>query len=58
MAFIKLEDLVGNINAVVFPKVYEEFKDLLNPGVCVVIKGRTNKRNGELSFVADKIKAL
>ncbi len=58
MAFMKLEDLSGNINAVVFPKVYEEFKDLLNVGVCVVIKGRTNKRNGEISFIAEKVKAL
>ncbi len=58
MAFMKLEDLSGNINAVVFPKVYEEFKDLLNVGTCIAVKGRTNKRNGELSFIAEKVKAL
>jgi DNA polymerase III subunit alpha len=58
MAFVKLEDLSGDIDVVVFPKVYEEFKQLIQPESCIAMKGKVSKRNGETSFIAEKIKAL
>lgn len=58
MAFVRLEDLTGDMDVVVFPKVYEEYKQFILPEACIAIKGRVSKRNGETSFIAEKIKAL
>ncbi|MDB5194319.1 MAG: polymerase subunit alpha, polymerase subunit alpha protein [Parcubacteria group bacterium] len=58
MTFLRIEDFSGSTDVVVFPKVYEEFKAFIIPDNCVAIKGKVSKRNGETSFIADKIKNL
>ncbi len=58
MAFIKLMDFSGSIEAVVFPKSFVEYKEILKPESCIALKGRLSSRNGELSLVAEKLKAL
>ncbi len=42
MAFLNLEDLVGNVEVVVFPKDYERFSNLLLEDAKVFIKGRVS----------------
>jgi len=56
--FLKIADLTGDIEAVVFPKTYAEFKDILVQEQCVAIKGKFSKRNDELSIIIDKVKKL
>ncbi len=58
MAFIKLADDSGSIEAVVFPKNFLQFKDMLKPECCIALKGRMSNRNGELSMVAEAMKVL
>jgi len=58
MAFLKLTDYDDTIEAVAFPKIYEEYKEKLVQENCVAFKGRVNERNGEKSFVVDKVKNL
>lgn len=58
MIFLKLADLSDSIDAVVFPKVFEEFQDILIPESCIVIKGTFSLRNGEKSILIDKVKLL
>ncbi len=58
MAFIRIADYDGSIEAVVFPKNYTEHKNIIQPESCIAIKGKLNSRNGELSLVADALKAL
>lgn len=58
MMFLCVADFSGSTDVVVFPKVYEEFKSLIAVDNCVAIKGKVSKRNGETSFMADKIKLL
>lgn len=58
MAFIKLVDYDGFIEGVVFPKTYQEVRERLLVGTCVALKGKVNERNGERSFVLDKVKPL
>lgn len=58
MLFMRLADLFDTIELVVFPKVYEENKDIIAVDSCVVIKGVFSKRNGEVSVLVDKIKLL
>ncbi len=40
MAFLNLEDLVGNVEVVVFPKDYEKYGSLLQEDAKIFIKGR------------------
>jgi DNA polymerase-3 subunit alpha len=58
MAFIKLMDEGDHIEAVVFPKSFAEYKNILKPESCIALKGRLSNRNGELSLVAEALKPL
>jgi DNA polymerase-3 subunit alpha len=58
MAFVKLADYDGTLEAVVFPKGFAQYKDILKPESMIALKGRLSNRNGELSMVADALKAL
>ena len=51
MAFITLEDLLGTVEVIVFPRDYEKFHMLLNEDEKVFIRGRVNveeDKNGKL----------
>jgi DNA polymerase-3 subunit alpha len=58
MAFVKLADFDGSIEAAIFPRTFKEFRDILKPETVIALKGKLSNRNGELSLVADKLKAL
>ena len=58
MAFIKLVDESGTIEAVIFPKDFVIYKSIIKPESCIALKGRVSNRNGELSLVAEALKAL
>jgi len=55
MAFATLADESGTIDMVIFPKVFEECKDILNEDRVVVCHGKIDFREDELSFVANRI---
>ncbi len=55
MAFISLSDGISEINAVVFPTIFEASKDFLIKDAVVVAVGRMDKREEELSYVIEKI---
>ena len=58
MMFLKLADFSGSIEAVVFPRTYEQFKSVLAPEKCVALKGKTSNRNGTPSLIVDTVKVL
>lgn len=58
MAFVTLTDFSGDIECVVFPKTYAEHRNTIVPEGCIACKGRVTERNGERSFVVDKVKKL
>ncbi len=58
MAFVKVSDLTGTIEVVVFSKVFEEFKAFLVPEMCIAIKGKISMRNGVTALLAEAIKKL
>jgi DNA polymerase-3 subunit alpha len=47
MAFVDMEDLYGNVEVIVFPKIYEKFADLLREDQIVVVKGNLNFKEDE-----------
>jgi DNA polymerase-3 subunit alpha len=58
MAFIKIADFDGSMEAVVFPKNYAEHRNILKTESCIALKGKLTSRNGELSMVAEALKAM
>ena len=55
MAFIKLEDDTGSIEVVVFPKIYEQFKNLLAVDNPVLIAGEIDLRDETIYLIAREI---
>jgi DNA polymerase-3 subunit alpha len=55
MAFVRLEDLSGSIEVVVFPKLYQSSALLWEEGRLVVVEGKSNVREGEWKMLADKV---
>ncbi|MDQ3089766.1 MAG: DNA polymerase III subunit alpha [bacterium] len=58
MLFLSVADFTGKTDVVIFPKIFEEFKSIIAVDNCVALKGKVSKRNGETSFIADKLKLL
>ena len=58
MAFIRIADLTGSIDCVIFPKSYEEMKKFCVVDTLIMVKGKVSDRNGERSMIIDKIKEL
>lgn len=58
MAFLKISDYTGTIEAVVFPKTFEEHKDLLVADEIIAFEGKVTFRNEEKSIAIEKLKKL
>jgi len=58
MGFFTIADRTHSIEAVAFPKVYQEAQSALQPGTCLLIKGKVSNRNDEPSILIDKVKKL
>lgn len=48
MAFVDMEDLLGNVEVVVFPNVYEKCSHLVKEDSLILVKGTINFKEGEL----------
>ena len=51
MAFLTIEDLVGTVEVIVFPKDYERYQNLMESDAKIFIKGRINaedEKDGKL----------
>ncbi|MDO4633204.1 MAG: DNA polymerase III subunit alpha [Eubacteriales bacterium] len=56
MAFLTMEDLVGTVEVVVFPKTYEKYRSLLNEEEKLFISGRVNAEDDKASkLISDTI---
>lgn len=58
MAFLRLADFSGSIEAVAFPQVLADYKDKLAADKCIAVKGRFSKRNDEPSIIIEAAKDL
>lgn len=58
MAFVKFADLTTNMEGVVFPKTFAQYKDILVNDTVVVVETKVSDREGEKSLMVDKIKLL
>ncbi|MSP14420.1 MAG: DNA polymerase III subunit alpha [Chloroflexi bacterium] len=55
MAFVQIEDLQGNLEVTVFPRIYEENRELWREDNLVIIRGKVDVRQGKVSVLCDSI---
>ncbi|MFA6315626.1 MAG: DNA polymerase III subunit alpha [Candidatus Paceibacterota bacterium] len=58
MAFVTIADFSGSAEAVIFPRNYQENKNLIQADKCLAIKATVNTRNGEKGFIIERVKEL
>lgn len=58
MAFLRLSDFTGSIDAVAFNKLYEANKDIFVTDNVIALKGKVTERNGEKSIAIDTVKKI
>ena len=54
MAFITLEDLLGSIEVVVFPKKYEQYRQILEPDSKIFVYGRASISEDEGKMLLER----
>jgi DNA polymerase-3 subunit alpha len=58
MAYFILEDLTGNVEALLFPKNMPKYNDVLKSDLPVLVKGRLNIQEDKPKIFVESIKAL
>ncbi len=58
MCFLRVADLTGSIEAVVFPRLYAKFKNILVSDKPLAVKGKVNERNDTISILAENFMEL
>ena len=58
MAFIKIADLTGSIEAVIFPSIFKDFIETIVPEKCIALSGKVSKRDGEKSIIIEAVKEI
>ena len=58
MAFVKVEDVYGQIEVIVFPKVFDKSRDLLKEEEVVKVSGKLQVKEGVPQIIAENIDKL
>jgi DNA polymerase-3 subunit alpha len=58
MAFLKIADLTGSIEAVAFPSIYTSMIEVLVAEKCIALSGKVSNRNGEKSIIIEAVKEV
>ncbi len=58
MAFIKISDYTGSIDAVIFTKLFEANKEIIIKDTIIALQGKITERNGEKSIMIDNFKKI
>ncbi len=58
MAFLKISDLTGSIEAVAFPSIFKESMEILVSEKCIAFSGKVSLRNGEKSIIIEAVKEI
>ena len=59
MAILRIEDLYGSYSVLIFPKIYDKYRYLIEEDKLVKIKGRTSIRDGgDFTIIAESLTPL
>lgn len=56
MCFVTIEDIQGPIELVVFPKVWERFRDLIQLDRIIVVEGKIDNQGNDIKILVDSIR--
>jgi error-prone DNA polymerase len=56
--FVTLEDETGHLNVIVWPKVYERFKQVARDEVMLVVRGKIERQGPVVHLIAQHLRAL
>ena len=57
-AKFKIEDLYGNVEAILFPKSFEKYQEYLTPNNVVVVKGRLMGSEGQAEIIVEEMMTI
>lgn len=55
MAFLQIEDLTGQMEAIVFPRTFQDIKDFPKENDIVLITGKTDKQDDKTQVIIDSL---
>jgi DNA polymerase-3 subunit alpha len=55
MSFTMIEDETGSVELIVFPKVFQQFRTLLQPGRYAAVRGKISDKDGVAKIILDEI---
>lgn len=58
MAFARISDFSDNMEVIVFPKIFDEYKDILVTDKVLGFKGKLSHKDGKIAFLVDMIKEM
>ncbi|OGG13131.1 DNA polymerase III subunit alpha [Candidatus Gottesmanbacteria bacterium RIFCSPHIGHO2_01_FULL_46_14] len=58
MAFVRLEDLSGTIEIIIFPKIYARTLNFWNKDMIIVVSGRIDEKEDRLLILVDEARSL
>lgn len=58
MAFVKIEDMTGTIEVVVFPKIYSQTADIWHPDAVVEVSGKVDQKEEKRTILIDSAKRI
>lgn len=58
MAFIKLEDLTGSMELIIFPDLYKESSSIWQDGAIVHVRGKMSWRDNEPKFICNDVEKM
>ncbi|MFH0750023.1 MAG: DNA polymerase III subunit alpha [Candidatus Gottesmanbacteria bacterium] len=58
MAFVKIEDLTGTIETVVFPKIFSQSSTLLVPDTVIELSGKIDQKDEKKTILVDTVKKI
>ena len=58
MLFVKIEDTTGEIETLIFPKIFESTQDFWEENKIVSLTGHLSDKDGELKFIAEGVRKV
>ncbi len=56
MAILTIEDITGTITAVLFPRTWGEYRDLIDEDAVIIVNGKADTSRGDMQVIADSVK--
>ncbi len=56
MAILTIEDITGTISAVMFPRTWDKFRDVVAVDTVLVVRGKADTTRGDMQIIVDEVR--